>query len=344
MLEQFEAAGVTCYVMGLQGTRTHPRTLRRLVALLRREKIDVICSCNTPLDRTYAQLAGLIAQVPVLVWLMIVAIPLLRFPPPRGRELAFLKRLALWPVNFVSARRVAGFMSLSHSVTQSFARHLRLHDSEFILVPPGLTAGFYTSPKTKEELQLLREELGVATAYPLILNVGTLSELKGQHHLVPFLAGVLQQLPQAHLLLVGDGPARVSLEDAIGAAGLRERIHLLGHRQDVPALLAASDVLISASRTEGFGMAVLEAMAASKPVVAAFTPAFTEFAVAGETALFVDRPDPALLAAAVVALFSEVGRAETMGRAGRDAAEAYRAEYAAQKVDDVIARILADAR
>lgn len=111
---------------------------------------------------------------------------------------------------------------------------------------------------------------------------------------------------------------------------------LLGHRQDVSALLQLADGLVSASRSEGFGMAVLEAMAASKAVLAVHTPAFEEFARHDVSAVFVERQDRVLLAEAIVELFGDGERVAALGRAAREAAERFRADRTASLLLDVV--------
>lgn len=344
MSSRYEEAGIACHVLGPASGKTslsgHPVTVASMVRVLRRERVAAICSLNTPDDRAYAQLGGEICRLPVLVWFMSVAIPLLGFPPPRGRELAFLKRLVLYPWNWGSIRRTAARLSLSSSVTASFADHLRLAQGDFDLVPPGLPDDFYRGGLDAASAEALRRSLGVEGAQPLLLCVGMLIDLKGQQELVPMMAMLADRLPNAHLLLVGEGPNRARLEQLVADHGVADRAHLLGHRGDVADLLAVSDGLVSASRSEGFGMAVLEAMAAGKPVVAVHTPAFEEFAADGETASFVARQDAGLLADAVADVFADRRRAAAMGRAGRARAEHFRAERTAERLGEVLDRVL----
>ncbi len=344
MLAAYEAAGIPCHVLGLPAgltaLRSHPLTLARMVRVLARVDARAVCSLNTPLDRSYAQAAATVRRIPVLIWFMSVAIPLIEFPPPRGRELAFAKRLALYPWNWAGIRATSAKLSLSRSVSGSFAHHLRLDPGTFDLVPPGLPDDFYRSRLDTAGVAALRAELGAADSWPLLLCVGMLIDLKGQQHLVPMMRLLRDRLPDARLLLVGEGPNRPLLEKLVAEEGVADRVVLLGHRSDVPDLLAASDGLLSASRSEGFGMAVLEAMAASKPVVAVHTPAFEEFVVEGETAAFVPRQDAALLADAVAEVFGDRERAAAMGAAGRVRAEDFRVERTAEQLADVLRRVV----
>lgn len=340
MQAQYDAAGIDTVVLGRDGARRSFGALRRLTRLVRERRIDVIVSLNTPEDRSYAQLAGTLTRVPVAIWFMSVAIPLIPFPPPRGRELAFCKRLVLFGPNFLSVRRARALMSLSRSVSESFAHHLRLDVERFELVPPGLPASFYEPPLDAPGLDALRGDLGLRSGdAPVLLNVGMLIDLKGQQELVPAMKEVVSLRPAATLLLVGEGENRAGLEAQIHSEGLDGNVRLLGHRQDVAALLQLADGLVSASRSEGFGMAVLEAMAAGKAVVAVHTPAFEEFARDGESAVFVERQDRSLLAEAIARVYADPARMAALGRAAREDAERFRAEHTAVRLLAVLRQV-----
>jgi glycosyltransferase involved in cell wall biosynthesis len=104
----------------------------------------------------------------------------------------------------------------------------------------------------------------------------------------------LEKVPDAHLVVLGEGPQRAELEQLAG-----DRVHLLGRVPDVAAWLRRADVLVHPARWEGFGLALLEAMLASLPVVATQVSSIPEIVVDGETGLLVPPDDPSALAAAV---------------------------------------------
>jgi glycosyltransferase involved in cell wall biosynthesis len=104
----------------------------------------------------------------------------------------------------------------------------------------------------------------------------------------------LEEIPDAHLVVLGEGPQRAELEQLAG-----ERVHLLGRVPDVAAWLRRADVLVHPARWEGFGLALLEAMLASLPVVATRVSSIPEIVVDGETGLLVPPDDASALAAAV---------------------------------------------
>jgi FkbM family methyltransferase len=324
LLNGYRGDGIDCRILGTGSPTGWPGALLELIRLIRRERIDVIVSLNTPVDRTMAQLAAAVTGRPVVVWFMSMAVPLIAFPPPPDRALAFLKRLTLHPFNHVSVRRLRLRVATSAAVAGSFADHLGLSPDDFVVAPPGLPDDAFDGPPAPAAATRLRAELGVDDAYPVLLNVGMLIPLKGQQRLVEMMELLRDTLPRAHLLLVGEGPDGEALARQVAASPVGDRIHLLGRRGDVGDLLRVSDGLLSASRTEGFGMSVLEAMAAAVPVVGVRTPAFLEFVEEGGSAVLVDRQEAAPLAAAVADVFADPERARAMGDRGRAIADDFR--------------------
>ena len=143
----------------------------------------------------------------------------------------------------------------------------------------------------------------------------------------PTLLRALARLPaDVHLALAGEGPDRAALEALARDLGLGPRLALLGWRQDVGALLAASEVLVVPSRIEPLGNVVLEGFAAARPVVAAAADGPRELIEDGRTGLLVPIGDDAALAAALAGLLADPARAAAIGAAGRAAFLAEHAE------------------
>jgi glycosyltransferase involved in cell wall biosynthesis len=167
-----------------------------------------------------------------------------------------------------------------------------------------------------ETVQARRRELGLG-AGPVVIVVANLIAYKGHEHFLRAWVEVCRVLPDAVALLVGDGVVRAEREADARALGLTASVRFLGFRRDVPALLAASDLLVHPSLQEGFCNALLEAMAASRPVVATDVGGNGEAVVNGETGLLVPPADPARLAAAILAVLQQPDRGAEWGRAGR---------------------------
>ncbi len=152
-----------------------------------------------------------------------------------------------------------------------------------------------------------------------LLSVGRLRAPKDFVTLVRALAA----LPRgtARLRIAGEGPDRAAIEEEVRRLRLGDAVELLGTRSDVDALLADSDAFVLSSRSEGFPMSVVEAMAAGVAVVACTVGGVPEAVRDGETGLLVPRGDIAALAAALRALQADPSRVDAMGAAGRRRAE-----------------------
>ena len=131
-------------------------------------------------------------------------------------------------------------------------------------------------------------------------------------------------VPEAHLLLVGDGPLRSELERMAESLGIRQRVTFLGWRQDVAAVLKAADIYVHSTHSDGFGIAACEAMAAGLPVIASDVPGLAEV-VGGAGVLFPPRDDKAL-ARHLAALIGSPELRREMSRVSRERARQFSIE------------------
>lgn len=161
---------------------------------------------------------------------------------------------------------------------------------------------------------LPRAALGVPDGAPLLGNVAALVDHKDQTTLVAAMPRVLEAVPEAHLVIVGEGPLRPQLEQQLTGAGLGNRVHLLGYRNDVPRVLRTLDVFVLSSKEEGLGTSVLDAMAAGIPVVATDGGGIPEMVKNEQTGLLVPRRNPEALAAALVRMLEDGELAQSLVR------------------------------
>jgi glycosyltransferase involved in cell wall biosynthesis len=152
-----------------------------------------------------------------------------------------------------------------------------------------------------------------------LIAVGRLKAPKDFLTLIRALAALADQEYEA--LIVGDGPDRSEVEAEIRRLGLEDRVQLAGERSDVPELLAASDVFVLSSRSEGLPVSVLEAMAAELPIVASRVGGVAELVVDRETGILVPPGDDAALAGALGRLVKDGELRRRLGAAGRARAE-----------------------
>lgn len=148
----------------------------------------------------------------------------------------------------------------------------------------------------------VRRELGIGDGEYLIGNVAHLADHKGQRFLVDAVPVVLRNCPRARFLIVGEGELEQDLRAQAAALHLEDRLIFTGFRSDVPAVLDALDLFVMPSHMEGLGTAVMDALAAGKPVVAAAAGGIPEIIEDGHHGLLVPARDPGALAAAILRL------------------------------------------
>jgi len=180
----------------------------------------------------------------------------------------------------------------------------------------------------------LPDEYGFELGTPLVGAVARLEPEKGHPTLLEAWPLVLERVPAARLLIVGEGSRREALEaqaaslgllgrddgSLVGTRGAREgaRVVFTGRRDDVPAVTAALDVAVLPSYREAQGLVILEAMALSRPVVASDVGGIPEMIEDGRTGLLVPPGDPEALAAAITRLLLDHPLADMLARAGHD--------------------------
>jgi glycosyltransferase involved in cell wall biosynthesis len=124
-------------------------------------------------------------------------------------------------------------------------------------------------------------------------------------------------MPPCRLVIVGDGPAREELELLRDRLGLASWIVFVGTRRDIPQVLRSLDIFVLPSLYEGFGIAILEAMAVGKPVIATRVGGIPEFVIPGETGVLIEPGNADMLADAIESLLRDSDQARRMGAKGR---------------------------
>lgn len=209
-------------------------------------------------------------------------------------------------------RQVDGFIAASHAIKQ-------------ILVSDGIPAGRIEVVHDGIDVEKIqhRPVIDVHAEYwlphgvPVIVNVGALVGHKGQKYLIEAMPLVLREVPDAHLIIFGEGDLRAPLEKQIKQLALAKRVLLPGFREDVMSLMKSADLFVMSSVTEGLGSAVLDAMAMGHAVVGTRAGGIPEAVVPDETGLLVEPADAKALAAAIVRLLKDAALRKQLGEAGR---------------------------
>jgi glycosyltransferase involved in cell wall biosynthesis len=306
LLEGPRAEGFRIVVPRLERTASplaHWRAFRDLVRFFRAERPDMV-HAHMPISGFLARMAAWWVGVPRIAytghgfWF--------NFPGSWPRAAAG------FAMEWVAARVTGTFLTVSEAETRD-ARRLHIH-ARAMAVGNGRDPGrFHPDMATR---QRIRTELSVAEGQMVVLAVSRLVWHKGY----PELAAAMREVPDATLWVAGErlvsdrGP---DMEALLSGAALGNRLHLLGYREDIPALMAAADMFVLPSRFEGLPMSVIEAMLTGLPVVACDVRGPAEQVVNDVTGLLVPVGDATALAAALRRLTADAGLRTRMGAAGR---------------------------
>ena len=170
---------------------------------------------------------------------------------------------------------------------------------------------------TQADRNRIRRDLGIDTETCLIGTVGRLTPVKGLSYLLQSISILLRQRANVRLLIVGDGVIRKDLEAQARDLGIGETVVFLGHREDTLELMQALDIFVLPSLSEGIPMALLEAMAASRAVVASRVGGIPEIVEDGVEGILVEPMDVNRLAESCVRLIDSPETAMKMGEQAR---------------------------
>jgi glycosyltransferase involved in cell wall biosynthesis len=222
-----------------------PILLARLIRVLRDGKFDILHTHLT-YGIILGGIAGWVTHTPVVASIH-------NLKPDSWR---FFETVAL---RFLTTRRIA----VGSMVAQTHQPRMKSRTIDIVLNPvePIL-------PLTADVRRNVRSEFGLTVSRLLLITVGRLLEAKGYIDLLDAIHELRKEHPEILLIIVGIGDFEPVIREKIKSLDLDGHVQLLGSRSDVPILLAASDIYVSASHWEGLPVSILEAMAAGLPVVA----------------------------------------------------------------------------
>jgi glycosyltransferase involved in cell wall biosynthesis len=211
-------------------------------------------------------------------------------------------------------RQADKVIAISEAVKSWLVQGYGLESEKVQVVYYGIEPERWCSPSRD-----LRSEWELAEKL-LIGSVGRLEPRKGHDLLIRAVPFIAQQFPQTTLLIAGHDPrgyGRV-LESLVTQLSMEKHVRFLGFQDDIPSFLHAIDVFAFASRSEGFGQVVIEAMAAGKPVVVSRIAPLTEIVIDGETGFYAEPENPESFAEKILWLLSHRREAQNMGKKGQE--------------------------
>lgn len=311
LVDRARAIGAETHVAPRVGGKLDVAHLAELTAAVRRHHADVFhAHMHWPLAAKYGIAAAAAARVPVVVATAQLHVEL------DHAGFVDLQHRAMTSM-------IDRYIAVSRDVGAQLQRRFGVPPAKVVVIPNAV------------DLDDIAARRGPPPNWPatrgqrVALILARLETDKGIEYAIDAAA----TLPNVALVIAGAGSRRADLEARASALGIAERVHLLGHRSDAPALLKYADVFVLPSLVEGLPLSVLEAMAAGVPVVATDIPGTREAVEHDVTGLLVPPRDPRALAHAIDRVLGDVDSARAWTLAARERA---RREFS---TDAVVARV-----
>lgn len=291
--------GIEVKILGISSYR-NPLNTSKLTRLLKAARPDIVHTHGyfaSVIGRLAARRAGtpvILTHVHSTYW------------EYRKRHIMIERKLSRFTHKIICcSRAVENFVKNTEKIT----------DNKTIVIYNGVDEERFSPLKSPTSI---RTEFGMDEETVVVGTVSSLTPHKGHEYLIQAASLVLGTLPSVKFLIVGDGPLRQRLEDQAKNLNIHPAVIFTGTRRDIPEILSLMDVFVLPSHTrEGLGIAIIEAMAAERSVVATDIGGIPEVVNNSETGLLVPPGDPKALSKAIIELLQDPSRAKTMGEKGR---------------------------
>jgi len=277
----------------------------KLTRLIRQKKIDLVHTWNFTAN-AWGRVSAWIAGVPIII------------ASEHGTFSPVLKHQIL--VDKLLLKCTDKIITVSDNLKESVERMEEIPHEKIIAIHNGIDINEFSTSINNTNL---KNELKIDSECTVVGIVARLDPLKDHESFLRAAGHIVKELSEVRFLIVGDGELRGKLESLAGEIGLGEKVIFTGFRRDINNILPFIDVFVLCSGSEALGVAILEAMACSKPVVATNVGGIPEVVKDEETGILVPPGNPQVLAKVIVNLLKDREKARRMGLAGRRRVEQY---------------------
>ena len=280
--------------------RIDPFLFFRMCQLILREKPDIV---HTHLFKSdlHGRLAARLCGVPVVI-------------STSHSNDVWARRIPLGYLYGLTAKLADRVIVVSTSVRDYQIQYMNISNDKTIVIENGVNIQRFANQK--DAGRVLRDEFQIGIGVPLIGIIGRLQPVKDHENFLRAAVLIRNKLPDARFLIVGDGPLSEELIIQAQTLGLGSSVIFCGIRQDIPAVMAALDVLVLSSRWEGLPVTLLEGLAAKTPVVTTAVGGIPNVVSDGESALLVPPQDSLALANACLKILQNSVLAHSLTEAG----------------------------
>jgi len=280
--------------------RVDPILLLRMCQLILREKPDIV---HTHLFKSdlHGRLAARLCGVPVVI-------------STSHNNDVWARRFPLGSFYGFTAKLTDKVIAVSNEVREYQIQYTGISPHKIIVIDNGVNVQRFAN---QEDAGLsLRHEFQISVGAPLIGIIGRLQPQKDHENFLKAAVQIRSKLPDARFLVVGDGPLREELLAQAQTLGLGSSVIFCGIRQDIPAVMAAIDLLVISSKWEGLPVTLLEGMAARRPIVSTAVGGVPNVVADGQAALLVPSEDSLALANACLKILQDPALAQSLAQAG----------------------------
>jgi glycosyltransferase involved in cell wall biosynthesis len=291
--------GVPCVLLPRLG-RIDPVLLLRICQLILREKPDVV---HTHLFKSdlHGRLAARLCGVPVVI------------STSHNNDI-WARRFPLGLLYGLTAKLTDRVIAVSNEVRDYQIQYTGISTVKICVIENGVDVRRFSGQE--ESGRAFRDEFQIGAGVPLIGIIGRLQPQKDHANFLKAAVQIRSKLPDVRFLVVGDGPLRDELITEAQTLGLASAVIFCGIRQDIPAIMAALNLLVISSKWEGLPVTLLEGMAAHLPIVSTAVGGVPNVVIDGESSLLVPSEDSLALANACLKILQNPTFAHSLAQAG----------------------------
>ena len=271
----------------------------KLAKYLKKSKIKIL-HLHNPTALFYGTLAGKIAGTPCIIY------------TEHGRDFSSSTKVRI--ANGLLCKIVNRVVVVAEHGKRYLVEHEGVNEKKITKIYNGIDSQRFGRIHNSK---FIRRILGIADDQPVIGIVARLDPIKNHACLIRAMKIIATRLPEAVLLIIGDGPLRIELESLTTNLGLQNHVKFLGARSDIPELLSVMDVFVLSSFSEGLSLTLIEACAAAKPIVATDVGGNAEIVKHESNGFLVPSDQPEDLAKAILEILTHDAKAKLMGEMGR---------------------------
>ena len=271
-----------------------PLAVARFWGLIRRRSVDIVHT-HSSADSWMASAAA-------------------RLSPRRPKVVRTRHLNAAFNVRQIYTLMADRVVTVGGKTREYMIREKNISPDRVVTIPTGVDLTVFDPRRVEGNL---REELGIPPAAPVFGTVSVFRRLKGHQFLLEAAVEILRAVPDAKLILAGEGPKEGNIRKKIEETGIGPAVILPGFREDVPRVLNTLDVFVFPSLQEALGTAILEALAMGKAVVASRVGGIPEVVEEGKTGFLVEPEQPAAIAEKVILLLRNPELRSELGERGR---------------------------